>query len=125
MTVRTKLATDVAEWKYFYTDGVEQVEGDKNVRKTLKKEGMADNLNAVAEALEAVADWNPEAIEAAVSAVSEAKFENAGRLNKPVRMAVTAAGGGADLYPTLSLIGKERVIARLKTCADRDCTVEG
>ncbi|MCH2209111.1 MAG: glutamate--tRNA ligase [Lentisphaerales bacterium] len=125
MTVRTKLATDVADWKYFYTEGVEQVEGDKNVRKTLKKEGMTDNLNAVAEALEAVTDWNPEAIEAAVSAVSEAKFENAGRLNKPVRMAVTAAGGGADLYPPLSLIGKERVIARLKTCADRDCTVEG
>jgi glutamyl-tRNA synthetase len=125
MVVRTKLATDVEEWSYYYTDGVEQDENNaKNIRKTLKKEGVATNLLAVAEALENVSDWNAANLETAVAAVSEACSGNTGRLNKPVRMAVTAAGGGADLFPTLELIGKERVVARIKTCAERDCTLE-
>ncbi|MCM8533808.1 MAG: glutamate--tRNA ligase, partial [Lentisphaeraceae bacterium] len=64
MTVRTKLVTDVQEWAYYYTDGVEQDENNaKNVRKTLKKEGMSAHLVSIADTLEDETDWNADAIE--------------------------------------------------------------
>ena len=124
MQSRTKLVTQVDTWSYYFTEGVEQLEENaKEVRKTLQKEGMADNLKFIAGALENVSDFTAENIETAIMDASEECGAGRGRLNKPIRMAVTAMTGGAELFPTLELIGKERVIARLRTAADRDCTV--
>ena len=139
MQSRTKLFSQIETWSYYYTEGVEFVyETDeageltqtgnkfkKDVRKTLTKEGVADNLQFIAEKLDAVSEFTAENIETAAGDASEECGAGRGRLNKAIRMAVTAVGGGAELYPTLELIGKERVINRLKTCAGRDCKAEG
>ena len=122
MHSRTKLMSQVGTWGYYFTDGVEQLEENaKDVRKTLQKEGVAENLLAVADALTDLADFTPENIEKSIAAVAEERCGNPGRLNKPVRMAVTAATGGADIYPTLELIGRDRVVSRLRKAAERDC----
>ena len=138
MLSRTKLFSQIETWSYYYTEGVEFVyetdeNGDltpsankvkKDVRKTLTKEGVAENLILIADKLSEVIDFNSENIGNAVSAASEECGAGNGRLNKAIRMAVTAMGGGAELFPTLELIGKKRVINRLRTCADRDCKLE-
>ena len=122
MKSRTKLVTQVDTWNYYFNEGVEQLEENaKDVRKTLQKEGMADNLKFVAKALESVDSFTAANIEEAIITASEECGAGKGRLNKPIRMAVTAMTGGAELFPTMEYIGKERVIARLNTAAERDC----
>ena len=122
MQSRTKLVTQVDTWAYYFTEGVEQLEENaKEVRKTLQKEGMAVNLISIANALESVTEFTAENIEEAIMNASEECGAGRGRLNKPIRMAATAMTGGAELFPTLEFIGKDRVIARLKTAAERDC----
>ena len=122
MKSRTKLVTQVDTWSYYFTEGVEQLEENaKDVRKTLQKEGMAENLVFVANALEGVSEFTAENIEETIMNASEECGAGKGRLNKPIRMAATAMTGGAELFPTLEFIGKDRVIARLKTAAERDC----
>ncbi|HPY89934.1 MAG TPA: hypothetical protein PLT23_04345, partial [Lentisphaeria bacterium] len=37
-----------------------------------------------------------------------------GKLNQPLRAAVTGSGIGAGIFETLEVIGKERTLARLK-----------
>lgn len=122
MKSRTKLVTQVDTWSYYFTEGVEQLEENaKELRKTLQKEEMADQLKFIAAALESVDSFTAANIEEALMNASEECGAGKGRLNKPIRMAVTAMTGGAELFPTLEYIGKERVIARLKTAAERDC----
>ncbi|NQZ56668.1 MAG: glutamate--tRNA ligase [Lentisphaeraceae bacterium] len=122
MHTRTKLVTQVDTWGYFFTEGVEPAESlEKVIRKTLKKEGVADNLKALADAFEKLEDFTGDNIEAAIIATAETLGLSAGKLNKPIRLAATAAGGGADLLPTLELVGQARVVARLRVSAERDC----
>jgi glutamyl/glutaminyl-tRNA synthetase len=44
-----------------------------------------------------------------------------GKLNQPLRAAITGTGIGAGIYETAELIGRERVLRRLAKClSDND-----
>ena len=117
MQSRTKLYTDVAAWEYFFVDSPSYDE--KAVGKFLRKPGVSEALSALAAALEpADALASPAAVEAAIAAVATAGGFEPGRLNQPIRVAVTGCTIGAGVYETLAVLGRETVRRRLIAAAD-------
>jgi glutamyl-tRNA synthetase len=119
MQTRTKLLTDVSSWKYFFVDSPEYDE--KACRKFLSKPEV---VTALAE-LETVLDetpFLPEAIEQAIHHATDAAGIPQGKLNQPLRVAVTGTTVGAGVYETIALIGRERVIRRLQHCRETYCS---
>lgn len=116
MQSRTKLYTDVATWEYFFVDTPRY--DDKAVRKFLAKPGVPEALGALAAEL-AQADFaTPAALEAVIAAVAARHGIEPGRLNQPIRVAVTGCTVGAGVYETLSVLGRETVLRRLAYALD-------
>ena len=129
MQGRTKLLSSITDWKYFFFDDspVFTEENEKYVElsdkafgydaKTLKKVlGKADNIigiNTVSKNFETSDSFSAESIEASIRDAERQLDLQEGKLNQPVRVAVTGKGGGADLVDTLEIIGKESVILRM------------
>ncbi len=119
MQSRTKLLTGVADWSYFFTDNFDY--DDKAVRKNLRKDGVAEALTVAADKLSGVDFGDLEAIEVAIHAATDACDIRQGKLNLPLRIAITGTPVGAGLYEILSLLGKERSLARLRYAAETLC----
>ena len=113
---RTKLFTDVAAWGYFFVDLPEY--DLKAVEKHLCRPGVPEALEALAEALPEADFSSPIAIEATIAGVSAGWGIEPGRLNQPIRVAVTGCTVGAGVYETLSVLGLEAVRYRLKHALD-------
>ncbi len=82
-----------------------------------EKQLSGDSLSVienVANELEAVADWKPEAIKAAIMSFAEAKGLKLGNVMQPVRAAVTGGQQSGDLVETLGILGKTETIGRLR-----------
>ena len=126
---RTKLFSQVAEWKYFFVDdspffaaGAE-IDDDslcrmfdydmKAVKKVFKKEELIQGLIIFKQKLDLVSGLDNEKV---TSIIREAELDSQleeGKLNQPLRIAVTGRTGGAGIDETLVLIGKERIVERL------------
>lgn len=115
MQSRTKVCTDVAAWGYFFADV--PAYDDKAVRKFLAKPGIPEAMEALAQALEASDFASPEALERDVAAVTARCGIEPGRLNQPIRVAVTGCTIGAGVYETLAVLGREAVLRRLRHAA--------
>jgi len=117
MQPRTKQFNQVVEWNYFFTDKFER--NAKAFKKTFKREENRIALAAVAEAFTALEAFTAETIQNAIAAVEKNQELHEGQLNLPLRLAVTGTNAGGDIIKTLTLIGQERAIARIKaTLAD-------
>lgn len=112
MQSRTKLFTQVAEYRYFFSDDYEF--DAKNAPKFLGRPEVRKALLAVAAALDAAKSFAAEEVAAILTAVEAAEGFAHGKLFQPVRLAATGANGGAELDQTLALIGKERVVRRIR-----------
>ena len=120
MKSRTKLITQVDTWKYFFVDIPEQTD-EKKATKAFGTEGIANTLNAIADAFAALTEFTAETAEQAIKDTAEKLELKAGKLNLPVRLATTGVGGGAELFPTLELLGQDSVVARLRYAAENLC----
>jgi hypothetical protein len=76
------------------------------------------HLEAVANELEALAVWTPEAIEAAVRALAERLGTKAGTLIHPARVALTGRAVSPGLFDVLHLLGRPKSVERLRRGAD-------
>jgi glutamyl-tRNA synthetase len=99
--------------RFLFTDDVEP---NEKARSLIEKVG-ADYLRAVADALEALTDWNSGSIQAGLDSVSEAAGLNRTKGWQPVRAAVTGSNVSPPLPESLELLGKERTLARLRSAA--------
>ena len=108
---RTSLYTDSSAWKYLFVDPIEYDE--KAVQKTLRKEGVKSALERALQALEQ-GDFTEAANEKAIRQAEAASALSEGKLNQPLRIAVTGVTTGAGIYETLAVMGRERSLARLK-----------
>jgi len=111
MQSRTKLIADIAAWEHFFVDL--PVYDEKAVRKFLCKPGIGDALQALAEQLESLDFADLDALEASVVAVTEAAGIRPGKLNQPLRIAVTGSTIGAGIYETLAVLGRNKALQRL------------
>jgi len=118
MQSRTHLYSYADEWKHFFSDDLAYEE--KAVRKMLKKEGRREALME-ARARLTDTDFSEQGIEKAIREAEASRGIKEGKLNQPIRVAVTGMSKGAGLYETLALLGKERCLKRLDYAAESLC----
>ncbi len=111
MQSRTKLYTDVDSWRHFFS--AMPCYDEKAVRKVLRKPGIGAALAAVSERLGAADFDDSSALEAIIAEVAESAGIKPGKLNQPLRVAVTGCTVGAGIFETLAVLGRERSLARL------------
>lgn len=114
MQSRTHLFTYARDWKYFFSDELQYDE--KSVKKLLAKPGVADHLNALIQALEGDG-FTEESVESALRSVEKKYDIKEGKLNQPVRVAITGTQLGAGIYETMVLLGKEKCLNRIRYAA--------
>jgi glutamyl-tRNA synthetase len=119
MQSRCKLFADVSDWYYFFTDELSY--NEKAVRKGLAKDGVAAALRYLAARLDTVEQYGEEPVEAAVHATTDEVGIAQGKLNLPIRVAVTGTNVGAGLYETMALLGQARCRQRLQYAIDNLC----
>ena len=75
-------------------------------------------LDAAAEALEALGDWDAAGIEAALKELSERLGLKPRQAFQPIRVAVTGSNVSPGLYESLELLGREESLARVRRAAE-------
>jgi glutamyl-tRNA synthetase len=115
MRSRTKLFTHCAAWRHFFS---EEHETDvKASQKFLKAPPMPDALKKLAAKLAAHQIFDEKSIEDAIRATEAECGVQAGKMNQPLRLAVTGSSVGAGIYETMALLGKDTVVKRLEKAA--------
>jgi glutamyl-tRNA synthetase len=96
---------------------------DENARaKVLEKEGAGRSLDAAAEALSTLSDWQAPAIEEALRRVPESLDLKPKVVFQAVRVAVSGTTVSLPLFESLALLGRECTLERLRTA--RELAVE-
>jgi len=100
---------------YFFHEPVE-FEAAARVKHWKTPEG-AEYLNTLAERLQGLKEFTLENTEATFRAYAEEIGQTAGKLIHPARLALTGFGVSPGLFEVMVLLGKKKVIARLKKAA--------
>jgi glutamyl-tRNA synthetase len=116
---KIKLLKDVPPWTaYFFDDDFPFDE--EAVNKTLRAPGAAGRLEQLAGRLEAMAPeaWGAEGIEAAFKELAAAQGVKTAVFIHPARVAVSGRAVGPSLYHMLVILGRDKVLARLRQAAE-------
>ena len=68
----------------------------------------------LADSLAALPDWDHDACDAALRAIATAEGVKAGLLINATRVAILGRAVGPPLFETMVVLGKDRVVARLR-----------
>jgi glutamyl-tRNA synthetase len=116
MRERLKTLRDLVDLgAYFFADVVHPDE--KARRQWLDQDWVPGVLGQLAARLADVEPWRLEAIEQAVRAVAEEQGLSGGQVIHPTRAAVTGMTFGPGLFELLAVLGRDRVLARLRAAA--------
>jgi len=107
-----RLPDFVAQGRFFFTHDVAYDEAA--IEKHLKAEGVAGHLKALAVEWEGLREFDAVSTEASLRAVAEARGVKAGTLIHAVRVAVTGSAVSPGLFEVVALIGRARVLQRLR-----------
>ena len=115
---RTRLLGDFVRWaRAFFTDDFEY---DLEAReKFWKDEKLPALMTKVTEAFAALPDWNHDACDAALRGVAAAEGVKAGLLINATRVAIVGRAVAPPLFETMVVLGKDRVIGRLRRALPR------
>jgi glutamyl-tRNA synthetase len=110
---RTRLLGDFTRWaRGFFADDFGY---DADAReKFWKDERLPAMLAKLADALNALPDWNHDACDAASRAVAAAEGVKAGLLINATRVAIVGRAVAPPLFDTMVVLGKDRVVSRLR-----------
>ncbi|KTC99463.1 glutamate--tRNA ligase [Legionella erythra] len=96
---------------FFYQDGIDY---DQDAVKKHLRPVVLEPLRALYERLQQVDAWEANPLQACINDVS-AEFDlNLGKIAQPLRVAVTGSSMSPAIDVTLTLIGKHRVLSRLR-----------
>ncbi|HEY2459213.1 MAG TPA: glutamate--tRNA ligase [Candidatus Acidoferrum sp.] len=110
---RVRLLPDFATWsRAFFSDDFSRDPVAKE--KFWKDERVPDLLTKLADALDALAEWNHDACDHASRAVAEAGGVKAGLLINATRVAIVGQAVAPPLFDTMVVLGKARVVKRLR-----------
>jgi glutamyl-tRNA synthetase len=76
------------------------------------------NLASLTAHLDALGDWSEAALEAHVNAWCEHAGVKLGKVAQPVRVALSGQKTGPGLFQTLSILGRENSLRRLRAALD-------
>jgi glutamyl-tRNA synthetase len=110
MRSRTSIFSQAADWRYFFVDP--PAADEKAVAKFLRQSGVKAILTGLRRSLDCIT-FDEAAIEKAIRAAETTAGIGEGKLNQVVRVAVTGTTVGAGLYETITVLGRERTLARL------------
>ena len=110
---RTRLLGDFTSWaRGFFADDFGY---DADAReKFWKDERLPGMLAKLADALEALPDWNHDACDAVSRAVAAAEGVKAGLLINATRVAIVGRAVAPPLFDTMVALGQKRVVERLR-----------
>jgi len=98
---------------------LEEPETDEKAWKKVMKDGSRALLEAARDALEGVDTFEPEPIEAALEPVLAEHDVKPGKLYQPIRVAISGGSVSPGIFESLSVLGKERSLARIAQASDR------
>ncbi|MDD4342159.1 MAG: glutamate--tRNA ligase family protein [Kiritimatiellae bacterium] len=113
MGERVNLFGDLGQQAGFFFDEAFPYD-EKSVRKRLLKEGALDILHEELAVFEGLEPFTAAATEAALRTVAEQTGRGMGALVHPVRVAVSGTAVGPGLFEMLAVMGKERVLRRIR-----------
>ena len=109
---RMNTLVDFLDWTNFLFN--EHVTFDEDVKSAHLAKNMQKEFDLLAERLAAISDFNVKSAEEAFRAVVASLGIEAGVLVHPVRVALTGKAVGPGLFDTMSVLGQERTVRRLK-----------
>jgi glutamyl-tRNA synthetase len=114
---KVKLFKDVPDWiGYFFTEDYEY--DPEAVAKTFK-EGTMARLRQLEQRYAALNDWSVDLLEAELKRLASDLGCKTGELIHPTRLAISGRSVGPSLYHMLEVLGRDRVLARLKNTIAR------
>jgi glutamyl-tRNA synthetase len=110
---RTRFLGDFTTWsRAFFTDDFD-LEAEARA-KFWKDERLAGMLAKLADALDALPEWNHDACDAALRSLAAAEGVKAGLLINATRVAIVGRAVAPPLFETMVVLGKEKVVRRLR-----------
>ncbi len=100
---------------HFFKDDFEMEE--KGQRKYLEKEGNPENLGIFVGELEKLEDFSQEKIEEVCRKIAEERELKAAQIIHPTRMAISGKTAGAGLFEMMQVLGKQKVLERMRKVA--------
>ncbi len=117
LSARSKTLKEMADQALFYFEE-EILPEPEAARKFLTPEALP-LLTAVADALNALDAFSEEALEGVFKGLVAQTGLKLGKIAQPVRVALSGRTASPGIYEIMIIIGRERVIARLRKAADR------
>jgi glutamyl-tRNA synthetase len=109
---RAKTLKEMARNSQFFFRDFEAYE-EKAARKNLTVEA-ATSLQSLAQALDALADWNAVSIHATIDGVATAQGVGLGKVAQPLRVAVAGGPISPPIDITIELLGRQITLARIE-----------
>jgi glutamyl-tRNA synthetase len=91
---------------------------EQSFTKTFSAESAVTTLNDIADAFESV-EWTADRIKVAVEAVGERHGIKLGKLQAPLRVAVTGRTVGPPLFEPIELLGRDETLRRIRSAISR------
>lgn len=103
---------------FFVIDDEEVVYDPKAISKVLAKDDGAGYmiLRDVYSVLEAISDWEPRSLEPAIDAFAQDLGLGVGKVAQPLRVSVSGGTVSPPIYDTLSILGMDHTLARVRRC---------
>ena len=116
---RLTVLTDAAEWvDFFFTDELPDFDLQQLVPKKMTLADVPHILRTARQTL-ADAEFNHDALDAALRAGAKAAGLKPGQLFQPIRVAVCGKMVAPPIFNTLEVLGREKTLARLDTALAR------
>ena len=94
---------------------------EQSFTKTFSAESAVTTLNDIAVAFESI-EWTAERIKVAVEAVGERHGIKLGKMQAPLRVAVTGRTVGPPLFEPIELLGRDETLRRIRSAISRAST---
>jgi glutamyl-tRNA synthetase len=115
---KIKLLKELPGWtNYFFTD--EYPFDPEAVKKSCTAPGTSDRLLKLTDRFATLPVWDAAGLETALHALATELGIKPGELIHPCRVAVSGKSVGPSLYHMLEVLGRDRVLARLRRAAEK------
>jgi len=115
---KIKLLKELPDWiGYFFTE--DYPFDPEAVKKSCSAPQTSERLLKLAEKFSTVATWDAAGLETALKALATEMGIKTGELIHPCRVAVSGKSTGPSLYHMLEVLGRDRVLARLRRGAEK------
>ena len=114
---RARTLKEMAENSLFFFNDVTAYD-EKAAKKNLTAEN-APLLEAVAARFAALLEWTAPAIHVSIDGLAKEQGVGLGKVAQPLRVAVTGSDQSPPIHDTLSIVGRDRVLARIDALLSR------